>query len=395
MKLRPLFPLTWLFLIATVAVTAQVNQPPVLDPIGSKSTTEGKRLIFEVSAWDPDPDDIPSLWSIEHDSLPPMGSFNDNGDGIGTFDWWPGYSTAGTYYVTFWASDGELDSDPELVRIDVAEHVPYDPGYRDTVELVVTLQPDEGSSQFNVELELYVFNDSTIIGAAAGFAWDNPNLHLDSAKPSSLTSSAFGWLKFYRAGNIDSSNIHKQFEFMGGTEFGGTGVPPSTERQHWATYYFTLSEWSAVDSIVIDTEMVPPSDSLLFTVKDTTELRKQVAFVPEWTGKVVIKDASDVKVVEGGELPERYSMSQNYPNPFNPTTQINFEIPVRSRVTLTVYNLLGQKVATLVDKEMSAGRYIADWNSASDGGTIAASGVYFYKLEAGDFIETKKMMLLK
>ena len=146
---------------------------------------------------------------------------------------------------------------------------------------------------------------------------------------------------------------------------------------------------------MIDTTLVPPSDSLLFTVKDTTELRQQVAFVPEWTGKLVIKDVTDVRVVESGELPERYSMSQNYPNPFNPTTQINFEIPVRSHVTLTVYNLLGQKVTTLVDKEMPAGRYIADWNSASDGGTIVASGVYIYKLEAGDFIETKKMMLLK
>ena len=395
MKLRPLFPLTWLLLIATVAVTAQENQPPVLDPIGPKSTTEGKRLTFEVSAQDPD-GTTPSIWSFEHDSLPPMGSFNDNGDGTGTFDWWPGYSTAGTYYVTFWASDGELDSDPELVRIDVAEHVPYDPGYRDTVELVVTIQPDEGSSQFNVELELYVFNDSTIIGATAGFSWDNPNLQLDNAEATDLTSSGFdAGPVFYRGNNIDSSNFYRQVRFMGSILFSAPGVPPATERQHWATYYFTLSEWSAVDSIVIDTEMVPPSDSLLFTVKDTTELRQQVAFVPEWTGKLVIKDVSDVRVVDGGGLPETFSLGQNYPNPFNPNTQINFEIPVRSRVTLTVYNLLGQKVATLVDKEMPAGRYIADWNSASDGGTIVASGVYIYKLEAGDFIETKKMMLLK
>jgi len=104
---------------------------------------------------------------------------------------------------------------------------------------------------------------------------------------------------------------------------------------------------------------------------------------------------TDVEDVDGVGLPETFSLSQNYPNPFNPTTQINFEIPVRSHVTLTVYNLLGQKVTTLVDKEMSAGRYVADWNSTSDGESKVASGIYFYKLEAGDFIETKKMMLLK
>lgn len=132
---------------------------------------------------------------------------------------------------------------------------------------------------------------------------------------------------------------------------------------------------------MIDTTLAPPSDSLLFFVRDTTEWRQKLNFVPEWTGKVVIKDASNVMVVGGGELPERYSMSQNYPNPFNPNTQINFEIPVRSHVTLTVYNLLGQKVTTLVDKEMSAGRYIADWNSASDSGTKVASGVYITNLK--------------
>jgi len=393
LKLRPLSPLTWLFLIAVVAITAKAGGPPVLEPIGPKSTTEGKQLIFDVSASDPD-GTIPSLWAS---NLPSGASFVDSGNETGTFDWWPGYSTAGIYDVMFYARDDEDPPkwDSELVTIDVAEHVPYDPGDPDIVELRVTVQPDEGSSQLNVVLELYVFNDSTIIGASVGFSWDNPYLQLDNAEATDLTSSAFGWLKFYRAYNIDSSNIYKQFEFMGGTEFGGTGVPPAAERQHWATYYFTLSDWSAVDSIVIDTEMVPPSDSLLFTVKDTTELRQQVAFVPEWTGKLVIKDVTDVRVVDGGGLPETFSLGQNYPNPFNPTTQINFEIPVRSHVTLTVYNLLGQKVTTLVDKEMSAGRYIADWNSASDGGTIVASGIYFYKLEAGDFIETKKMMLLK
>ena len=184
-------------------------------------------MIFNVSASDPD-ETTPHLFTSPN--LPSGASFVDSGNGTGTFDWWPGYSTAGTYYVMFYARDDEIPQnwDSELVTIDVADHVLYDPGYPDIVELVITLQPDEGSNQSNVELELYVFNDSTIIGAAAGFAWDNPNLHLDSAKPSSLTSSAFGWLKFYRAGNIDSSNFWRQFEFMGGTEFGGTGVPPSS-----------------------------------------------------------------------------------------------------------------------------------------------------------------------
>jgi len=95
------------------------------------------------------------------------------------------------------------------------------------------------------------------------------------------------------------------------------------------------------------------------------------------------------------DLPTSYALSQNYPNPFNPNTEIKFDIPFRSHVTLTVYNVLGQRVTTLVDKEMPRGSYVADWNSTSDNGIEVTSGVYFYKLEADDFIQTKKMLLLK
>ena len=104
---------------------------------------------------------------------------------------------------------------------------------------------------------------------------------------------------------------------------------------------------------------------------------------------------TDVLAVETENLPTSYALSQNYPNPFNPNTEIKFDIPVRSHVTLTVFNVLGQRVATLVDKEMPPGSYVADWNSTSDNGKEVTSGVYFYKLEADNFIETKKMLLLK
>ncbi len=89
-------------------------------------------------------------------------------------------------------------------------------------------------------------------------------------------------------------------------------------------------------------------------------------------------------------LPETFSLDQNYPNPFNPTTQINYSVPKRSLVTLTVYNVLGQKVATLFSGYQNAGNYQATFNAGR-----YASGVYFYRLEAGSHSMTKKMMLLK
>jgi len=89
-------------------------------------------------------------------------------------------------------------------------------------------------------------------------------------------------------------------------------------------------------------------------------------------------------------IPEIYSLSQNYPNPFNPTTKIDFAIPKNGLVTLKVYDVLGQEVALLVNKDFQAGSYTFDYDAS-----MLPSGVYFYKITSGDFTETKKMMLVK
>lgn len=89
-------------------------------------------------------------------------------------------------------------------------------------------------------------------------------------------------------------------------------------------------------------------------------------------------------------IADKYSLSQNYPNPFNPTTKITFAIPTTGFVTLKVYNVMGQEVMTLVNQNMTNGVYAADFNGAA-----LSSGAYFYRLEAGSFVETKKMLLVK
>lgn len=88
--------------------------------------------------------------------------------------------------------------------------------------------------------------------------------------------------------------------------------------------------------------------------------------------------------------PNKVELLQNYPNPFNPSTKIRYELPERSHVTLKIFNLLGRKLATLVDEEKGAGRYEVSW----DAGRFAA-GLYFYRLQTGEFAETKKLLLLR
>jgi hypothetical protein len=89
-------------------------------------------------------------------------------------------------------------------------------------------------------------------------------------------------------------------------------------------------------------------------------------------------------------LPFVYSLKQNYPNPFNPSTTISYQLPVTNYVNLSIYNLLGQKVATLVNEKLNAGLHAAAWNA-----TGFASGVYLYRLQAGNYAETKKLVLLR
>ena len=91
-----------------------------------------------------------------------------------------------------------------------------------------------------------------------------------------------------------------------------------------------------------------------------------------------------------GNLPERFVLEQNYPNPFNPSTTIQYALPNRSHVTLTVFNTLGERVATLVQGEQEAGNHEVQFQASN-----LASGVYFYRLQAGDFVQSRKLLLLK
>jgi hypothetical protein len=94
--------------------------------------------------------------------------------------------------------------------------------------------------------------------------------------------------------------------------------------------------------------------------------------------------------------PEAFALANNYPNPFNPATTIKYALPEASQVRLEVFNVVGQVVSTLVDNHQNAGRYVVQWDATNDQGHSLSSGIYFYRLQAGgEFLEVKKMLLLK
>lgn len=103
-----------------------------------------------------------------------------------------------------------------------------------------------------------------------------------------------------------------------------------------------------------------------------------------------------VEPLSSATVPRQFALDQNYPNPFNPATEISYSLPRPAEVRLEIFNLLGQKVRSLLQHEkQAAGRYTVFWDGRDDCGRSAASGIYLYRITAGDFIRTMKMTLLK
>jgi flagellar hook assembly protein FlgD len=94
-------------------------------------------------------------------------------------------------------------------------------------------------------------------------------------------------------------------------------------------------------------------------------------------------------------VPKEFALSQNYPNPFNPTTHFSVDIPRSSAVDVTVYDVLGRKITTLMSGEQEAGYHIMEWDSKDSHGLTVPSGVYMVRMTAGDFNAVKKIMLMK
>ena len=156
-------------------------------------------------------------------------------------------------------------------------------------------------------------------------------------------------------------------------------------------YYFVsinivLTKDAGVAYIPSESDITNITDYYIFLLGDSLHFSKWYAgstFYPfTWT------DLSSIQ--ETNEQIHSFSLSQNYPNPFNPTTTITYEIPYREQVTLKVFNTLGQEVTTLVDEEKSQGRHKIEFDASG-----LSSGVYFYVLSTSDFVESKKMILMR
>ncbi|MGD8923172.1 MAG: FlgD immunoglobulin-like domain containing protein, partial [Candidatus Zixiibacteriota bacterium] len=104
---------------------------------------------------------------------------------------------------------------------------------------------------------------------------------------------------------------------------------------------------------------------------------------------------TDVADEISDNLPGNFNLRQNYPNPFNPSTTIEYDLPHRSHVRIDVLNVLGQKVRVLIDREETAGSHSITWDGTDDSGESVSTGIYLYRIQAGEIVESRKMLLLK
>jgi hypothetical protein len=147
------------------------------------------------------------------------------------------------------------------------------------------------------------------------------------------------------------------------------------------------------ETFKIDTKGIGDKEVYLRVVVEEN-IKGEIAIANVHSEEGIFAKKGNIKFVELSYSDEKvisdYSLSQNYPNPFNPTTTISYQIPTDGFVTLKVYDVLGKEVATLVNGPKTSGRY----NVQFDGSSLS-SGIYFYKISAGDYTNTKKLILMK
>ncbi len=197
-----------------------------------------------------------------------------------------------------------------------------DNGVPDSVDLVYTVAPDFTTSQYQVQLDLYVFHDSNSVkGATLGFSWDNPDMVLDSAVAEPVTDS-FDLFVGLVDGSIANSNANKRFQFAGAVMMNPVGIPAAPARQHWASYYFTMSDWQLGSTITVDTLSF---GSILYKVigKDPSG-GSDISYYPEWLGPAFHHDSANPIPINLLAMPDSLYFEATEGGS-NPTPQ-NFEV---------------------------------------------------------------------
>jgi hypothetical protein len=179
--------------------------------------------------------------------------------------------------------------------------------------------------------------------------------------------------------------------------FGGVSLfgslPAGTSEPMMALHFIAGGvAFGEVKNLCFDSSFVPPAGTWAYSSTGGT------TYPPDFSGQlcfpVITLNPNDVGD-NGDAIPATFGISQNYPNPFNPDTKIEYSVARKTHVNISVFNILGQQVSNLVNEEVDAGVYEVIWDGRNDNGSQVASGIYFYKMDTDEYVETRKMVLMR
>jgi len=359
---------------------------------------------------------------MENQTLTTINSWNENttlheyahqwfGDMITCATWsniWLNEGFA-TWNESYWVErTGGYSAYKTMINSDASSYLSSNPGWAISVPSWDVTTPD-ANTLFNyavtyckgscvLHLLRYTLGDSAFFRGIKAYATDTANFKLKNAtipeffaKMGSVAGTDLTW--FYNAWiyqpNHPVYGNYYNFQNLGSGNWRVNFVARQTQTN--AGFFpipitYKVSFTTGSDTTI---RVMNSVNNQVFTYNFNRQ-PSSVVFDPD--NMIVIKSATLTMGIPGNEtgISDKFELQQNYPNPFNPVTNIEYSVPEKSNVKLVVYDMLGKEVQTLVNEVKTSGRYNASFN-----GMNLPSGAYFYRLEAGDFVQVKKMLMIK
>ncbi|NOY57730.1 MAG: T9SS type A sorting domain-containing protein, partial [Calditrichaeota bacterium] len=381
-----------------------INHAPVLSHIPHDTTTTvGKPLTMQISATDADGDTV--TFSVIN--LPQGAVFNTTVSPA-EFSWTPSESRTEPYPIIFIATDDYAAADSDTVNVTV-----YPAGGQ--CPIITATVPGDTTREYPPDTTVtFTVIASDPLGEDLKYSWKTNagelGIHERILRDLQLTAGLFGGDSGYVAVTVSNAvcDITVRWHiklvptsvelsnFQAAPGVGGIQLDWQTRSENSNVGFNVLrSEKTNGAYKRINATILPPrSDGSYHFVDENAQAGVTYYY------KLQDVDRSGA-ITEHGPvsaalaLPDKLSLAQNYPNPFNPTTTITFELPQSQQVRLVIYNLSGQIIRTLVNETVRAGVHKVVWTATAENGATVPSGIYYYRLTAGDKVFTKKLLLLK
>ncbi len=394
--------------IETFNATGDPSHWPKLQIPGEMWVRENEIVTFNVSATDSD--NPPILCSAQ--KVPDSTAvFINNGNGTWTFSWRPGYSavqspaTTANHYAVFRATDTKGGMDIDSVKI-VVQNQNRNPQITRFWPQTGSVYVEPGSvSSIDFGVDAYDPDNDVLT-----VSWFVDNQPAGYGKTWTMDLNRYPALKHYNINVrvIDTAGDGaynywgvkvpvKLTSFTADVEqYKGIAVEWETGAEYGNAGFNVLRSFKKDGAYEkVNDKLIPSTQDGYYEFIDADVAAGRTHYYKLENVNIDGSASTHGPIEAEAPLPRDFRLADNFPNPFNPTTTVRFDLPKVAHVKLDVYNVLGQKVKTMINERMDPGYHEIMWDSKNDQGMRVSSGVYYYRISAGDFHDVKKMALIK